>query len=131
MKIKSLYIKNFRGIKETETPIDFDDLNVFIGDNGTCKTAVLEALNYCLSPGYIASRFDINDFHNGTEDSIEIIVEFVDPFLAKLPDGFATQSVECNRVRLMAKKREKAAPGKAFSDLVTTTHHVVPVAAWR
>src|SRR5690606_20724283 len=30
---------------------------------------------------------------------------------------------------LIAKKRERATPGKAFSDLVTTTHYVVPVAS--
>ncbi len=129
MKIKSVYIKNFRGIAETPTPVELSNLNVLIGDNGTSKTAILEAINFCLSPGYVASRFDINDFHKGTEDSIEITVEFSENFIAKLPDGFTTQSVECNKITLIAKKRERAAPGKAFSDLVTTTHYAVPVAA--
>lgn len=128
MKIKSVYIKNFRGISELNAPIELSNLNVLIGDNGTSKTAILEAINFCLSPGYVASRFDINDFHNGTEENIEITVEFAENFTAKLPDGFTSQNVVCNKVTLIAKKRERAAPGKAFSDLVTTTHYAVPIA---
>lgn len=128
MKIKNVHIKNFRGIEALVAPIELSDFSIFIGDNGTCKTAILEAINYCLSPGYVASRFDINDFHSGKEDTIEITVEFNENFIARLADGFTKQNVECNRISLIAKKRERAAAGKAFSDLVTTTHFVVPVA---
>lgn len=128
MKIKNVYIKNFRGIDKLDAPVEFSDFNIFIGDNGTAKTAILEAINYCLSPGYMASRLDINDFHNGSQDDIEIKVEFDANFTAKLADGFVSQGVECNGVALVAKKRERSAPGKAFSDLVTTAHFVVPVA---
>ncbi len=129
MKITRVYIKNFRGISELNAQIELLDLNVLIGDNGTSKTTILEAINLCLSPGYAASRFDINDFHKGTDESIEITIEFDENFTAKLPDGFTTRSVECNKVALIAKKRERATPGKAFSDLVAATHYVVPVAA--
>jgi len=129
MKIKNVHIRNFRGIGELDSPIELLNFSIFIGDNGTAKTTILEAINYCMSPGYIASRFDINDFRNGSDDDIEITVEFDENFVAKLPDGFTTQSVDCNKVTLTAKKRERSAPGKAFSDLVTTTHYVVPIAA--
>lgn len=129
MKIKNVFIKNFRGISQLDASIDLLNLSVLIGDNGTCKTAILEAINLCLSPGYAASRFDINDFHKGTVENIEITIEFDQSFIAKLPDGFTTQDVECNKVTITAKKRERATPGKAFSDLVTTSHYVVPVAA--
>lgn len=128
LKIKSIYIKNFRGIGEMNEPVSFADLNVFIGDNGTCKTAILEAINFCLSPGYAATRFNINDFHKGTERNAVITVEFSESFIAKLPDGRVMQNVKCNKIRLIAKKRDRAAAGKAFSDLVTTLHYVVPVA---
>jgi predicted ATP-dependent endonuclease of OLD family len=127
MKIKSVIIKNFRGIEKLSNPVEFGSLNFFVGDNGTGKTSLLEAVNFCLSSGYVASRLDVNDFHNGSDDLIEIVVEFQDHFLVKIPDGFATQEIACNKIRLAAKKRERAAPGKAFSDLVTTTHHFVPV----
>lgn len=128
MKIKRVKVKNFRGISEFDVQADLSDLNIFIGDNGTGKTTILEAINYALSSGYVASRFDINDFYCGTDADIEIIVQFDANFTAKLADGFTTQNVECNKIALVVKKRERSTPGKAFSDLVATTHYVVPVA---
>ena len=128
MKIKSVSIKNFRGIEKLDDPIKLSDFNVFIGDNATCKTTVIEAVNFCLSPRFTASRLSVNDFYKGGDKEIEIIIEFEENFIAKLPDGYTTQDVECNKVILTAKKREKAAAQKAFSDLVTTTHYVMPVA---
>lgn len=128
MAIKSVWIKNFRGIGALSEPIELSTLNVFVGDNGTGKTSILEAINFCLSPGYIASRLGIDDFHDGTENSLEVTVEFTDTFVAKVADGYTTQDVTCKRITLIAKKREKGAPGKAFSDLVTTRHFAVPVA---
>jgi predicted ATP-dependent endonuclease of OLD family len=129
MKIKCVTIANFRGIRKLDAPVDLSDLNFFIGDNGTGKTSLLEAINLCLSSGYVASRLDVNDFHSGSDETIEVVVEFVQPVTIKIPDGFATQDVACNKVVLKAKKRDRAAPGKAFSDLVTTTQHFVPVEA--
>ncbi|MDD3190801.1 MAG: AAA family ATPase [Candidatus Pacebacteria bacterium] len=128
MKIKSVLIKNFRGIEKLDSPIELLDLNVFIGDNATCKTTILEAINFCLSPSFSASRLCINDFYQGSDREIEIIVEFAENFIAKLPDGYTTQDVECNKVALIAKKRDRSAPQKAFSDLVSMSHYVIPVA---
>lgn len=127
MNIKNVSIRNFRGIKELEAPVEFGALNFFIGDNGTGKTSLLEAVNFCLSSGYVASRLDVNDFYNGGDEPIEIVVEFQSALTVKLPDGFTSQDIACDKVSLTAKKRERAAPGKAFSDLVTTSHHFVPV----
>jgi predicted ATP-dependent endonuclease of OLD family len=128
MDIKSLTIKNYRGFDELPITIDFANFSIFIGNNGTGKTTILEAVNFCLSPGFVAARLDINDFHRGENKNIEITVEFNTSFTAKLADGYTTQNVECNKVSLIAKKRERSAPGKAFSDLVTISHYVVPVA---
>jgi hypothetical protein len=129
MKIKTVDIRNFRGINKTDPPLTLSDINFFIGDNGTGKTSILEAINFCLSSGYVASRLSINDFYGGGEEPIEISVEFEESFMANLPDGYGTQQIACNKVVLTAKKRDRAAPGKAFSDLVTTSHHPLPVAA--
>lgn len=128
MKVKSVTITNFRGIEKLDSAIEFSDLNFLVGDNGSGKTTILEAINFCLSPSFAASRLDINDFHNGTENLLEITVELAEAFTAEVPDGYGTQDVLCNRVRLRAKKRDRAAPGKAFSGLVTAAHYVVPVA---
>ena len=43
--LKSLTIKNFRGISE-----GFSNLNVFVGRNNTGKSSVLEALAMLLDP---------------------------------------------------------------------------------
>lgn len=49
MNVKRLDITNFRGIKDLS--IEFDPrINVFIGENGTGKTAVLDAIATILSP---------------------------------------------------------------------------------
>lgn len=127
MKIKSVSVANFRGIEKLEAPIALGDLSFFIGDNGTGKTSLLEAVNFCLSSSYVASRLDVNDFHKGSDEPIEITVELQNPIMVKIPDGFVAQEVACDKVFLRAKKRDKAAAGKAFSDLVTTTQHFVPV----
>lgn len=127
MKIKSVSIANFRGIKKLDAPVELGDLNFYIGDNGTGKTSLLEAMNFCLSSGYVASRLDVNDFYNGGDEPIEIIVEFQSPLTAKLPDGFTSQEIACDKLILRAKKRDRAASGKAFSDLVTTSQHLVPI----
>lgn len=59
--IKSLKIKNFRGIQSLE--LNFTDLNMIIGNNGTNKTNILEALNFALLPSYLANRIKPTDFY--------------------------------------------------------------------
>jgi len=128
MKLKSIKIKNFRGIKELNDPVNLANFNIFIGDNGTAKTTIIEAINLCLQPSYAYNRLSINDFYKGEDNEIELTVEFDEVFTSKLPDGYGTQNVECNKITLLAKKRERSTPGKAFSDLVSVQHFVVPVA---
>lgn len=125
MKISEITIKNFRGIEKIEG-VKLDSLSLLIGENGLSKTAILEAINFALSPSFLSDRLEHRDFHNGTDDPIEVMVKFDSNFSAFLPDGFAKQEVLCNAVFLKAKKRDKAKSGKAFSDLVVTEHYVVP-----
>jgi predicted ATP-dependent endonuclease of OLD family len=125
MKVSYFTIKNFRGIESLEN-IELKDFSVIIGDNGTSKTAVLEAINFALSPSFLSGRIKLSDFHKGVEQPIEIILTFDEPFKAELPDGYQTQTIECDKVYLRIKKRERATPGKAFSDMVVVEHFVVP-----
>ena len=46
--IKSIKIKNYRGIKDLEID-NFKKYNFFIGDNGSKKTTVLESIGISLS----------------------------------------------------------------------------------
>jgi len=124
MKISKVSIKNFRSIKEIS--FEAKDLSLFIGNNGTGKTSIIEAINFALSPYFLSGRIKHTDFYNGSDDSIIIKIEFDPVFTAKLPDGYTTQKVECNGVYLEIKKRDRAANGKAFSDIVVLSHHVIP-----
>ncbi|MFA6194091.1 MAG: AAA family ATPase, partial [Parcubacteria group bacterium] len=124
MKISKVSIKNFRSIKEIS--FEAKDLSLFIGNNGTGKTSIIEAINFALSPYFLSGRIKHTDFYNGSDDSIIIRIEFDSVFTAKLPDGYTTQKVECNGVYLEIKKRDRAANGKAFSDIVVLSHHVIP-----
>lgn len=127
MKLKSVTIKNFRGIGDE--PLDFqcDNFNLIIGDNGTSKTAILEAINLCLSSSYAASRLSIKDFHLCSDKPIEINLIF-DPFDVEIPDLYGNkQKIKCKGISLVAKKRDRAAPGKAFNDLVVAEHYYSPI----
>ena len=63
MRIASVRIENFRGIRSLE--LEFDEATVLIGENNSGKTAVLDALRLCLRELGPRRRvvFDAFDFH--------------------------------------------------------------------
>jgi putative ATP-dependent endonuclease of OLD family len=78
LKLKSLYIKNFRNIKELE--MEFSSLTVIVGENNIGKTTILKALYKILkmdeSPNRV--RFFDEDFYFdrfSNKRSNEIIIE--------------------------------------------------------
>jgi len=124
--INKLKIENFRSIKSQE--IELKNYTIFIGDNGTGKTSVLEAINYALSPSYLSGRIKHTDFFNGDENPIAIELIFDSNLKAKLPDGYTKQEIDYDRLLLKIKFRERKAPEKAFSDLVVIEKHtIIPV----
>lgn len=122
--IKSIKIENFRGIQSAE--ISSENLNIFIGDNGTNKTSILEAINFAFSPSFLSGRIKSTDFYKGTDNPIKIEISFNNDLKIKLPDGYTTQEVNCDKILLTIKKREKKSPGKVLSDMVTIEHIVIP-----
>jgi len=122
--IEKITIRYFRGI-ETIEEIAFDNFNIFIGDNGTCKTSVLEAINFAFSPSFLSGRIKHTDFFKGEDNPIEIHVFFKGKVKAKLPDGYTEREITCDKIRLKIKKRDRKAPGKAFSDIVTVEDHIL------
>ena len=62
MKIAHIYIQNFRGIKSLSWRIK-GDFNCLIGAGDTCKSTILTALDYDLSPRNFLS-IDDSDFYN-------------------------------------------------------------------
>jgi len=123
--IKKLSIKNFRGIEEVKE-LEVDQFNIFIGDNGTSKTSILEAIHFCFSPSFLSGRIKHTDFRNGNDNPIKVLVELASSISVKLPDGYTEQTIPCNKVFLGIKKRDKKTAGKVFSDLVTLEHIVIP-----
>lgn len=125
MKIKRLYIENFRGIKKLD--LNFDkDISLFVGNNGTSKTAILEAINYCCSDSFSSSKVKYSDFYNNTNNDIIIIVEFNENYSINIVDGFKKREIKCNSVELCIKKRIRKAPNKYLSDSFSIEHFVVP-----
>jgi len=124
MHITGAIIKNFRCFKHLE--LNFETLNILIGENGSGKTAVLEALNYAFSLSFLASRIDEQDFNYSSNESIEVQVFLSESFIVNLSDGYTTRSIPCDKIYLNIKRREKASPNKALSDPYTITHHVLP-----
>lgn len=56
MYITSVYLKNFRNIREAE--LDFDkNLNIFVGKNAQGKTNLCEAISVCLGGSFRRVRF--------------------------------------------------------------------------
>lgn len=123
--IKELTIKNFRGLQLLER-IQCDKFNIFIGDNGTSKTTILEALNHAFSPNFLAGKIKHTDFTNGMNEPIDVFIHFNKSIEIELPDGYSSQAISCDKLFLRIKKREKKRAGKIFSDLVTLEHILVP-----
>jgi predicted ATP-dependent endonuclease of OLD family len=122
--IKKLKIEEFRSIKSQE--IELKNYTIIIGDNGTGKTSVLEAINYALSPSFLSGRIKHTDFFNGEENPINIELIFDSNLTAKLPDGYTKQEITYDKLLLKIKFRERKAPDKAFSDLVVIDHRIDP-----
>jgi hypothetical protein len=65
MRLARIRITNFRGIANGD--ILFPDHAVLVGDNNTCKSTVLEAIDLVLGPERLSKRpvIDEHDFHAG------------------------------------------------------------------
>ncbi len=125
--IKKVKIENFRSIKSQE--IELKNYTILIGDNGTGKTSVLEAINYALSPFFLSGRIKHTDFYNGEDNPIVIELIFDSNLKAILPDGYGKRDIDYDKVLLNIKFREKKPPRKAFSDLFVIEHRIDPVSS--
>lgn len=124
MRIKHVQINGFRCHKHLS--LDLQEHHVLVGENGSGKTAVLDAIRFACSRTYGRSRVSEQDFHNADESHISVTVDFNRLYIVKVPDGFTNQNVPCNSVRLEIKRREQASPGKALSDPFVAVSVAVP-----
>lgn len=135
IKFKTLQIKGFRGFVDSgEINLCTPDgetagsgLNIFVGENGGCKTTVLKAVNSLTVSSYSGqSRFSYFDFNNKSEnESIEIIgkleknVEYamVPPYDRKL---------EIKEFKTSIKHRDRKSPNKFLSPKFTISNILEP-----
>lgn len=87
--INSIQIKNYRGIKDMRID-NFKKYNIFTGDNGSCKTTILEALvasssnavtlliDMSIERGMRLSKENINSFFYNTKIDSEITITIND-----------------------------------------------------
>lgn len=76
MRIKSVYIENFRGYRE-KTNINFESLTAFVGKNDIGKSTILEALDVFFNEGKNVIKIDKNDINiAGLGDTFSIGVCF-------------------------------------------------------
>ncbi len=86
MQIAKLKIENFRGIKSFNASFYDKKLVCLIGRGDSCKSTILDAISYVLSPTWNIQIND-NDFYNGdTNESILISATIT------VPDDFILES---------------------------------------
>lgn len=62
MKIKSLEVNNFKSIQHEK--IEFENLAIFVGSNGSGKSNLLKALDYFYDPKVSANIDDYFTLHH-------------------------------------------------------------------
>ena len=73
MKITSIYIKNYKSIREITVPLS-DKVNVFIGENSVGKSNIFAAIDWMLGPIYPSfNNFSREDYYQG-DSSAQVIV---------------------------------------------------------
>lgn len=81
MKIKRIYLENFRNYKAQEIKLE-DNMNVFYGNNAQGKTNILEALYFCAFGRSFRTHKDAELISFG-ENEAKILVEFEKNHLEK------------------------------------------------
>jgi AAA15 family ATPase/GTPase len=117
--IKKLSIKNLKCFEEAIVDFNVPDgenegsgLNILIGENGTGKTTILEAVNNVTQTAFsISNRVDVSDFRDIKND-VSIIID-TEEFNCKMP--YPDNYFESNGIELNIKSRERKSPGKLLS----------------
>ncbi len=99
MKIKRLYLENFRGYSELDLPLH-QGFNLIIGDNGSGKTAILQALNVAMGSFFLGIR-SAKTRHILHDDvyirSSEISEEYVFPVVVEAEGTFHDEPLKWKR----------------------------------
>jgi len=130
MYLEQLVLKNFKCFPDDSISFRVPNgnkgsgLNIFIGENGTGKTTILEAINYLTQNTYSSeNKLKINDF-NDYEDEIQIM-GITNEFRYKMP--YPNNYFECKGFEFIAKNRDRKSPGKLLSSPIQINNYVINV----
>lgn len=119
--IKSLSIKNFRCFDDAEIELAIPNgsvgsgLTLLVGENGTGKTSILDAIDLGLGGKFRAeSRISIKDFRN-FEKEVEIECQVERYRVGAGSDFMKGKYFNCLGSKVVLKGRDRKAPGKFLS----------------
>jgi predicted ATP-binding protein involved in virulence len=105
MKIEKIKIKNFRCFSDIE--VEFDpQLNVFVGVNGSGKTALLSALRVSIGSFFLGLSQQVEK-QIGIADSDVRLVNFESNFESKTPSGIITHGLVNGKKGIWERTKEQ------------------------
>ena len=136
MYFKSLQVKGFKGfsnsgvinfsIPDGETP--GSGLNIFVGENGSGKTAILKAISLLTVNSFSGqSKISSSDFYNQSDDGLIDIVGTLEEYInfAMVPPW--KQTLKIKEFHVQIKHRDRKTPGKLLSPKYTISNVLEPI----
>ena len=77
MRVKHVEVRNFRGIKSLSWKVK-GNFNCIVGPGDTCKTTILTAMDFALSPRSGMSFYDSDFFNQDVSGDIVIQITLAD-----------------------------------------------------
>ncbi len=136
MFVSAIKIKNYKCFDNTAVE-DFNvpngspgsGLNVLVGENGTGKTSLLEAINYLTESRFsIENRASIHDFQDVAEP-IEITYTSSAPFRCLMPKPYDPCYFEAKGISTKINSRKQKSSGKLLSSPYTVGQSYLPTTA--
>lgn len=120
--LKSISINGYKGFSaKAEIPLCVPNgtagsgLNIFVGENGTGKTSVLETINLLLVNNFTGqSKISSSSFNNEENQDIEIVGTIDTPFDYNFPDPWK-KTIQVKEIKVNVKGRARKSPGKLLS----------------